>query len=56
MSRFFKYIDQCPNVTESLMEGDSNNGLEFEALFIANNSNEDNQCSHRDNHCLVLRR
>ena len=40
MSRFFGYIDQCPNVTESLMEGDSNNGLEFEALFIANNSNE----------------
>ena len=44
MSRFFRYVDQCPNVTESLldnvMEGDSNNGLDFEALFILNNSNE----------------
>ena len=44
MSRFFRYVDQCPSVTESLpdnvMEGDSNDGLEFEALFISNNSNE----------------
>ena len=44
MSRFFKYIDQMPNVTESLldniMEGDSNNGLEFGALFISNNTTE----------------
>ena len=44
MSRFFKYVDQCPNVTESLpdniMEGDSSDGLEFEALLISNESNE----------------
>ena len=44
MSSFFKYVDQCPNVTESLpaniMEEDSNDELEFEALFISDNSSE----------------
>ena len=44
MSRFFKYVDQCPNVTDSLpdniMEGDSSDGLEFESLLISTNSNE----------------
>jgi len=44
MSEFFKYVDHCPNVAESLpddiMEGDSDFGLELEALFISNNSAE----------------
>ena len=44
MSKFFKYVDQCPNVAGSLpdkiMEGDSRDGLEFEALLISDKSKE----------------
>jgi len=44
MSGFFKYIDHCPNVAGSLpddvTEGDSDYGLELEALFISDNSTE----------------
>ena len=42
MSRFFKYVDQCPDIPDSLpdniMEGDSDADLEFEALLISDNS------------------
>ena len=44
MSRFFKYVDQCPNVTgsipDNIMEGDSRDRLEFEALLISDKSKE----------------
>ena len=44
MSRFFKYVDQCPDIPDSLpdniMEGDSDADLEFEALLISDNSKE----------------
>ena len=44
MSRFFKYVDQCPDIPGSLpdhiMEGDSESELEFEALLISDNSTE----------------
>ena len=44
MSRFFKYVDQCPDTPDSLpdhiMEGDSESELEFEALLISDNSTE----------------
>ena len=44
MSRFFKYVDQCPDIPDSLpdhiMEGDSESELEFEALLISDNSTE----------------
>ena len=44
MSRFFKYVDQCPNIPDSLpdhiMEGDSESELEFEALLISDDSTE----------------
>ena len=44
MSRFFKYVDQCPDIPDSLpdhiMEGDSEAELEFEALLISDNSKE----------------
>ena len=42
MSRFFKYVDQCPDIPGSLpdhiMEGDSEAELEFETLLISDNS------------------
>jgi hypothetical protein len=44
MSRFFKYMDRCPDIPDSLpehiMEGDSEAELEFEALLISDNSME----------------
>ena len=44
MSGFFKYVDHCLNVAGSLpddiTEGDSDYGLELEALFISNSSTE----------------
>ena len=44
MSRFFKYVDQCPDIPGSLpdhiMEGDSESELEFETLLISDNSTE----------------
>ena len=44
MSRFFKYVDQCPDIPDSLpdhiMEGDSEAELEFEALLISDKSTE----------------
>ena len=44
MSGFFKYIEHCPNITGSLpddvTEGDSDYGLELEALFISDSSTE----------------
>ena len=44
MSRFFKYVDRCPDIPGSLpdhiMEGDSEAELEFEALLISDNSTE----------------
>ena len=44
MSGFFKYIEHCPNVAGSLpdgvTEGDSDYGLELEALFISDSSTE----------------
>ena len=44
MSRLFKYIDNMPNVTESLpdniMEGDSNDGSKFNKLRISKNTTE----------------
>ena len=44
MSRFFKYVDQCPDIPGSLpdhiMEGDSEAELEFETLLISDNSTE----------------
>ena len=44
MSGFFKYIEHCPNVAGSLpdgvTEGDSDYGLELEALFISDCSTE----------------
>ena len=44
MSRFFKYVDQCHDIPDSLpdniMEGDSDTDLEFEALLISDNSKE----------------
>jgi len=42
MSGFYKYVDHCPNVAGSLLdditEGDSDYGLELEALFMSNSS------------------
>ena len=42
MSGFYKYVDHCPNVAGSLpddiTEGDSDYGLELEALFMSNSS------------------
>ena len=44
MSRFFKYVDRCPDIPDSLpdhiMEGESEAELEFEALLISDNSTE----------------
>ena len=44
MLRFFKYVDQCPDIPGSLpdhiMEGDSESELEFETLLISDNSTE----------------
>ena len=44
MSRFFKYVDQCPDIPDSLpdhiMEGDSEAELEFETLLISDKSTE----------------
>ena len=44
MSGFFRYIEHCPNVAGSLpddvTEGDSDYGLELEALFVSDNSTE----------------
>ena len=44
MSRFFKYVDRCLDIPDSLpdhiMEGESEAELEFEALFISDNSME----------------
>ena len=44
MSRFFKYIEHCPNVAgplpDDVTEGDSDGELELEALFISDSSTE----------------
>ena len=44
MSRFFKYIEHCPNVAgplpDDLTEGDSDSELELETLFISDSSTE----------------
>ena len=44
MSRFFKYIEHCPNVAgplpDDVTEGDSDGGLELETLFISDSSTE----------------
>ena len=44
MSRFFKYVDQCPDIPDllpdNIIEGDSDTDLEFEALLISDNSKE----------------
>ena len=44
MSRFFKYIEHCPNVAgplpDDVTEGDSDSELELETLFISDSSTE----------------
>ena len=44
MSRFFKYIEHCPNVAgplpDDVTEGDSDGELELETLFISDSSTE----------------